>query len=178
MERALALDDARPDSLVVASTLHAYHGRLGQAIALAERAITLAPSDAQAHSVLGGALIRAGRVEAGMRAHETAARLNPLDPLTAFSLGVTLFALGEHERAVAAVRRAVVHTPDFTGLHGMLAINYAELGRMDEARAAVAELQRISPEFTLQELEQRNLAGVEPELVRRVVAAARKAGLR
>ncbi|MEE9280933.1 MAG: adenylate/guanylate cyclase domain-containing protein [Myxococcota bacterium] len=176
VERALALDDTRPEALVAASTVYAVRGRNADAIAVAERAVALAPSSAPAHTALAMALNGAGRTEEGAHAQASAARLDPLDPLTAFSFAATLFGLREHERAVGVAKRAVVHTPDFIGLHGMLALNYAELGQMEEAREEVAEILRISPGFSLEELERRNLEGIDPELRGRMLAAAAKAG--
>ncbi len=68
--------------------------------------------------------------------------------------------------------------PSFLPTWLATAINYAELDRMAEARAALAELERINPDFTVEELDSRNLVGVDPEFRSRMVAAARKAGMK
>ena len=105
-----------------------------------------------------------------------ALRLDPLDPMAAFQMAGSLFGDHQHEQSIAVLRRAIVHTPDFMGLYGLLTVNYVELGRLEEARAALAELERINPDFTVEQLESRNLVGVPYRS--RVVAAARKAGMK
>jgi adenylate cyclase len=58
-----------------------------------------------------------------------------------------------------------------------LAVIYSELGREAEARAAVAEVLRISPNFSLEVLRQR-APDTDPAVVKRTIAALRKAGLK
>ena len=60
--------------------------------------------------------------------------------------------------------------------HMSLAALYTELGRADEARTAVAEVLRLSPNFSLEGLQQR-LAFKDPTVTQRVIRALRKAGL-
>ena len=174
-ERALELDDTEPGSLAVASEIYALRGHTDGAMATAKRAVALAPGSARAH---GNALSRTGQQEEAKQAFTTALRLDPLDPMAAFRVAAAHFLDDEHELAIAVLRGAIAHTPDFLGLHGLLSINYAELDRMAEARAALAELERINPDFTVEELDSRNLVGVDPEFRSRMVAAARKAGMK
>ncbi len=177
-ERALELDDTEPGSLAVASEIYALRGHTDGAMATAKRAVALAPGSARAHGALGNALSRTGQQEEAKQAFTTALRLDPLDPMAAFRVAAAHFLDDEHELAIAVLRGAIAHTPDFLGLHGLLSINYAELDRMAEARAALAELERINPDFTVEELDSRNLVGVDPEFRSRMVAAARKAGMK
>jgi Flp pilus assembly protein TadD len=92
-------------------------------------------------------------------------------------VGTALFLSQDYDRALAVLRRGASATPEFIGLHGLLAVTYAEMGRMDEARAAVAEMLRINPEFSVEELASRNLERLDPESAERFLAAARKAGI-
>ncbi len=175
-ERALELDDRDPRSLTLASMIFIVGGRLDAAVATGERAVELAPGSAQAHAALGQGFLRTGRPAEARRMFTIALRLDPLDPMAAFQMAGSLFGDHQQEQSIAVLRRAIVHTPDFMGLYGLLTVNYVELGRLEEARAALAELERINPDFTVEQLESRNLVGVPYRS--RVVAAARKAGMK
>lgn len=60
--------------------------------------------------------------------------------------------------------------------HILLAASYVELGRMDEARAEVAEILRISPDFRSGS---KSRGPYKDQAVpKRMVAALRKAGLK
>ena len=119
----------------------------------------------------------AGRQWEAEREYEKALRLNPLDPLVCLAVGTVLFVSRDYDRALAVLGRGAKATPDFIGLHAVLALTYAEMGRMEEARAAVAEMLRINPEFSIEEVASRNLQGFDPESAERFLAAARKAGI-
>ncbi len=58
----------------------------------------------------------------------------------------------------------------------MLAANYSELGRDDEAQAAVQKVLLLRPELSLATV-RLGLAHMDPDLAERSVDALRKAGL-
>ena len=176
-DRALELDDSHVPSLVWAVNAYDLVGRYDDALATAQRAVALGPGSAPAHMVLARGLGSAGRPREAEREYQMALRLNPLDPLVSLNAGTALFLSRDYDRAVAVLRRGASANPDFIGLHGVLALTYAEMGRMAEARAAVAEMLRINPEFSVEELASRNLQGFDPESAERFLAAARKAGI-
>jgi adenylate cyclase len=59
----------------------------------------------------------------------------------------------------------------------LLAISYAHLGSIDEARSAFREVLRLQPDFSLAGAKQ-VFAGANEDFVERVVAGLRKAGLK
>ncbi len=78
-------------------------------------------------------------------------RLNPVYPFWyLWSLGHAYFLTGQHEEAVETFQRALSHNPDFLPAHAYLAASYYEQGRQEEARASAAELERLSPETSLE----------------------------
>jgi adenylate cyclase len=176
-DRSLELDDSHVPSLVWAVNAYDLVGRNEDALATAQRAVALGPGSAGAHMVLARTLRSAGREREAEREFQEALRLNPLDPLVCLFVGTALFLSQDYDRALAVLRRGASATPEFIGLHGLLAVTYAEIGRMDEARAAVAEMLRINPEFSVEELASRNLERLDPESAERFLAAARKAGI-
>ena len=85
--------------------------------------------------------------------------------------------LGQYQEAVTAQKSALLRNPDFLSGHTVLAALYSELGREEEARAEVAEMLRISPQFSLKVYGQR-IPFKDPTALGRYLAALRKAGLK
>ena len=103
--------------------------------------------------------------------------LNPWYPFRYLSvLGMAYCLAGRYEEALAALQSAIIRNPNFSSPHLHLVVSYSELGRDAEARAEVAELLRISPNFSLE-----GFRGVmpfkNPADLERYLAALRKAGL-
>jgi len=67
--------------------------------------------------------------------------------------------------------------PNVLSAHLVLAIAYSESGREEEARAAAAEVLRISPKFSLEVMRQQ-WPYKDPAVVERQLAALGKAGLK
>src|SRR5262249_48804102 len=104
--------------------------------------------------------------------------LNPrYPPIYLFFLGMGYRLTGQHEEAIAALKRALTHNPDLLAAHRDLAVVYSELSREEEARAETAEILRISPNFSLEVYQQR-LPYKDPAVLERQIAALRKAGLK
>ena len=61
-------------------------------------------------------------------------------------------------------------------MHLMLAAVYSELGQAAEARAEVAEVLRLNPQFSL-EVHRQRMPIKDPAVLERHIAALRKAGL-
>jgi predicted Zn-dependent protease len=57
--------------------------------------------------------------------------------------------LGEDQTALRFLRECTARAPDFWAGHVWLAATCARLGRVEAARRAAAEVQRIVPEFTI-----------------------------
>jgi adenylate cyclase len=67
--------------------------------------------------------------------------------------------------------------PNYLPPHLHLAVSYSELGRDAEARAEVAELRRLIPNYSLEGV-RRVTAFKNPTDLERYLAALRKAGLK
>ena len=149
-------------------------------IAQLENAIRLNPSFSQAHHGLGFALALAGRLEEAVEASEMAIRLSPRDPLTwattvVHSLESTLM----HEREEALVwAERTMRLPRIKSYypHAMLAAALANLGRIDEARAAIEKAIEWKPDLTLSFVE-KNMPTKQPGGLAPYLDGLRKAGL-
>jgi adenylate cyclase len=146
-------DAADPTSLAWAGFAIASLGRdLEAGLAAAERALLLAPNSGQ---VLFAAAWNHLYVEDWQTAAaymERARRLSPVDPamfLFVTALGVAHFVGRQYEAAVEWVRHATREPPGFLQAHRLLAASLAQLGRLDEARAAIADLLAAAPGYTL-----------------------------
>jgi tetratricopeptide (TPR) repeat protein len=61
----------------------------------------------------------------------------------------------QYEEAIAILKRAITLNPNHLAAHVFLAAVYSESNQEEEARAAAAEILRISPYFSLEGYQQR-----------------------
>ena len=149
-----------------------------QAIAEVEKAIALVPNHADGFEKLGDALSWAGRPKEAIGLVKKAMRLNPMYPVWhLWNMGHAYFLTEQYEEAIAALKRVLNRNANFYRAHFYLAASYSELGRKDEARAEVAELQRKWPECSLENARQR-LPYKDQAVLERLFDAQRKASLK
>jgi len=121
------------------------------AVSAYEAAIALNPSLAPAYGALGGAKIRVGRSAEAFAPLEMAIKLSPRDPLLNtwyFYICHAHSHLGQYERAIEWCRKSIAVKP-FWIAYADLAASYAWTGQQGEAQAAVAELRRMRPDYTV-----------------------------
>jgi tetratricopeptide (TPR) repeat protein len=92
-------------------------------------------------------------------------------------LGQAYSGAGQYEEAIAIFKKILVWNPDYWPAHSSLAVIYSELGKESEAKAAGAEMLRITPNFSVEEWKQRSFHK-NPAVIERRAAALRKAGLK
>ncbi|MEK0083129.1 adenylate/guanylate cyclase domain-containing protein [Benzoatithermus flavus] len=147
------------------------------AIAEYQAAIASNRDLAPAYGNIGRALVRAGRAEEAFAPLETALRLSPRDPLLSlwyFGICHAHTHLAQDEAAIAWCSRS-----NYWVAYVDLASAYAWTGRMDEARAAVAELRRVMPGYTVERWQHEGWSDNPVFLAQyqRIVEGLRKAGL-
>jgi adenylate cyclase len=175
--RGVALDDSLPFAHMFLGWIHLWRKEHEQAIAEAKRCLALDPNNAEGHVRLGHILDHAGRPAEGIPFIEKAMRLDPHYPsLYLFWLGHAFHSLERYEEAIVAYQRTISRSPDFFYVRHFLAAVYAQLGRMEEARAEVAEALRMDPGFSGLRVAQR-LPLKDPAALARLVDGLRKAGL-
>lgn len=172
--KAVALDSNDAGCRWSLAYLLAYERSFAEADAEFARALALDPNEADAWAALSDITVLAGRVEEGLEHIRKAFRLNPFPASWYYlPLGQALYAAGEHEAAVEALRRDETNR---TSSRRFLAASLAQLGQLDEAHAE-AELFLIgNPDFSIS-----HWAAMEPfrddALLARFVDGFRKAGL-
>ncbi len=116
-----------------------------------EAAIAINPSLAPAYGALGATKIRVGRSAEAFAPLQMAVQLSPRDPLLNtwyFYIGHAHTHLGQYEEAIDWCHRSIAVKP-FWIAYADLAAAYALTGRESEAQAAVAELSRLMPNYTV-----------------------------
>jgi adenylate cyclase len=146
-----------------------------------EAAIAINPSLAPAYAQLGHAKIRAGRAEEAFVPLQTAIHLSPRDPLLNIWYFIVCHAythLGRDDAAIEWCRRSVAIGP-FWISYVDLASAYAWTGRKDEAQAAVAELLKLMPNYTVDRWAHEGWSSNPVFLAQyqRIIEGLRKAGL-
>jgi tetratricopeptide (TPR) repeat protein len=145
----------------------------------AEAYVALAPPEAGSYAALAEMLSDMGRTEEALQAATQALHLKTVGVADGYlpSVGTAYYLVGRPEAAIAPLKQFLSHYPNFLGAHLTLAAVYSELGREAEARAAVAEVLRINPQFSL-EVHRQRVPIKDPAVLERHLAALRKAGLK
>jgi adenylate cyclase len=153
------------------------------AVSAYEAAIALNPSLAPAYGALGAAKIRVGHSAEAFAPLQMAIKLSPRDPLLNiwyFYIGHAYTHLGQFDPAIEWCRQSIAVKP-FWIAYADLAASYAWTGRQSEAQAAVAELRRMRPDYTVSRwLEDGNGWSDNPVFLtefQRIGEGLRKAGL-
>ncbi|HXU57627.1 MAG TPA: tetratricopeptide repeat protein, partial [Verrucomicrobiae bacterium] len=120
------------------------------ALAALNRAIELDPNYAQGHVLRGMALMYAGCPAEALEPIATAMRLDPHYPgVLLHILAQVHFSLGQYETAAGYLLDRIARNPSTDASRMLLAACYGHLGRLEEARAAWAELLAINPGFSM-----------------------------
>ena len=154
-DRALA---AGPDnSTCIASAAFAYGilaYRFEEGLELADRALMLHPNSVLVRNRAAAVYLVCGETDKSIAQCEAARRMNPLDSkkaatFTYIILSGALYLARRFEEFVEAGRRALAFTPTANTGRKYVATSLAQLGRVDEAKAEIAELIRHQPSASL-----------------------------
>jgi len=174
--RALAIDDpgANARAHAMLGNIHTFVGNYDAALADAERAIELNPSDAIARSLRGGILLWTGRIEESISASEAARRYDPrLSAEGMFNLALAYYLAGRY-RDAAQTAVAVESNARTVFLQAVHAAALAQLGDAEGARRAAEDVKRRDPFFDVERFGQRLVSPAHRE---KAQEGLRKAGL-
>jgi adenylate cyclase len=182
--RAIALSPNYAHAHYVKAEVLALSGRFDAALATYDRAIALDPNHAAAYVARGRSLIAIGRAAETMAPVEKAIRLSPRDPDLFIWYYVLCHAhthLARDAQAIEWCLKSTATGKSFWGAWTDLASAYAWRGQKAEAAAAVAELLKVRPGFTVEQLAQDGAGYSDNPTFRkefeRIVEGARRAGL-
>jgi TolB-like protein len=149
-----------------------------QSIASFEKAIDLAPNDAELHATYGQCLNYFGDPERGLEMIEKGLRMEPLHfPGWEFQLAHSYLLLGRFDEALAKYRFVIERLPKFVPCYLFMASTCIEMGRLNEAREAVRTALEIMPRYTIKEVERIWTIYRNADKSQRFIDNLRKAGL-
>lgn len=155
-----------------------YQQQYEQALAEVERAVALAPTEAESYAGLAEVLSYVGRTDDALKAATQALHLKPtVADEHLGSIGIAYAVAGRYEEAIAPLRRYVSRYPNILHVHLALASVYSELDKAAEARAEAAEVLRLNPQFSL-EVHKERVPIKDPAVLERHITALRKARLK
>lgn len=173
---ALDPDDAVCLSAARSETMSQNHDL---AISMGETAVVLNPIDSWVRSTYGVILLHAARPQDAIIQIDHALRLSPRDANAEGFITIKalcLFCLAQYEDCLEWAFKAIRLPHPRPPIYAVRAAVLSKLGRMDEARAAVKELQIRVPDASLRTLGERPLFGQE-EPKQRLWDALRAVGL-
>jgi DNA-binding SARP family transcriptional activator/TolB-like protein len=153
-ERAVLLDPLDARGLAIAGHVRAFlHGRLQEAMALHQRALSLNPNLAMAWALSAVTFAYAGDTDEAERRNDRYKRLSPLDPHAFFfdAFYILIYLLkGDYESAVAIGRTVSEMNTGFSAACKPYLAALGHLGRTREALIVRRRLAAIEPEFSVQ----------------------------
>jgi adenylate cyclase len=177
-QKALEMDDTLDYARTLLSAVYLVKRQHEKAVAEAERAIALNPNGALVYNTLAGVVGCSGRWEESIIYGKKSIRHDPFPPLTSFHwLGRAYFMTGQYNDAILTFKKLLDVNPNYLPAHAFLAASYSSLGREAEATAAVKEVLRVNPEFSLESYAKILPYKYEAD-IERYIAALRMAGLK
>ena len=134
------------------ASVYLFTRRFDDSIAEFELALRLNPNFSPARGIYGVPLSYRGRWEDGDSAARQALRFSPRDPFAAVYCGVVAYCqyVGRnYDDAMRFSRESIRQRGDFVGAHRVLTAAAGMAGLDDVAKAALQELRRAQPNFSL-----------------------------
>ncbi len=177
--QAVTLDPRDAVSQTALAATELFMSRHDDAITRLRLAIGLNPNFTWAHGNLGMALAYAGKGEDGMASLNDALRLSPRDQfnfLWLYLLGFAAFIAERYQEALEFTTQSIRENASLPGVHRVRAACLSQLGRIEEARSAIADFRRLAPGATIDALK-RQMPFKRPEDLQRYIELLQRAGM-
>jgi tetratricopeptide (TPR) repeat protein len=178
--KAVAVDSRDAVSQTALAACEVFMGRFDDAIARLNNAIDLNPNFTWAHGNLGFALASSGRGDEAVAPLKEALRLSPRDQfnfLWHYLMGFALFVAGRYQEALECTERALRENPSIPGVYRLRTACLSQLGRVEDAKAALADFLRLVPDADVATTKPQ-IPLKRPEDLERYIEALKRAGLR
>ena len=175
--KAVALDNSDYRAHLLLGCVEANRKQSVEALRHYQIAFALNGNDADGAAHMANLLIDLGRFSEALDWLQRAVRLNPLHPAWyLYAVGEAHYGARQYEQAVDPLRSAVNRFPTFITPRRHLAATYAQLGRMEEAKAEIAAALRLDPSLSISMYRGR-IQYVKSEDLEHYLDGLRKAGL-
>jgi adenylate cyclase len=147
--KAVELDPGDADALAGLAWTQMFYGEMDNTLGLARQALSINPHCARANVVLGLGLIFTGRTAEGRETISVFEQLTPRDPSITIArrqIVVSHYFDRNYGRCVEAARRLLSVEPDMPLNYRWMAAALGQLGRVEEARAALDKAMVVSPQ--------------------------------
>ncbi|HEY4172264.1 MAG TPA: helix-turn-helix domain-containing protein [Rhodopila sp.] len=176
--KAVELDPGDADALAGLAWTEMFYGEMNNLLAIARRALALNPNCARAHVILGLGLIFSGQTAEGRDHIAIFERLTPRDPIIAIArrqIVVSYYFERAYESCVEAARGLLSADPDLPLNYRWMAAALGQLGRTEEARAALDKSMTVLPrEYDV--YVRTRISWMRPEDYNHMLDGMRKAG--
>ncbi len=175
--KALELDPSCADACALLGLCQLSKEEYDLAVATSEKAIALAPNQAENLAMASVVLTKSGQPERSLELIKSAMRHCPIYPGWYLSVLAKAYrGLGRNESAVSTFEASLERNPDDISDRVGLAATLGELGREEAAKRTVAAILRLHPEFSIKKYVAR-LSYRDPAELTRFEDGMRKAGL-
>lgn len=124
-------------------------GQASEAFPYCERAVRLAPNDAEVRKNYGLALADTGQYDQAISQLNMAVQMRPNFDKAYNNLGKALWGKGQYDEAIAAYQKAIAITPDYVKAHQNLAAALRDRKRTDEAITEYKKAIELDPQFII-----------------------------
>jgi adenylate cyclase len=177
-EMAFAIDPRNADAHAAIGFAQFLSGHKEIAVRHFDVALSINPNNVVAQRGKGMSLVLGGQPAEGRQVLLAVLRLNPRDPsstTTQYQIGESYYYEGNYDAAVDAVSRAIASNPGYPHPYRWLAAALGQLGRKEEAAAALRHAIEAAPQLF------RELAAARPPQYRQedydhMLDGLRKAG--
>ena len=176
-ERSVSLDDTSAFALAALGWFQVWLRHDDKAVVNLEKAIALAPNNAEVYASYGAVLTRLGNPVRALEMLEKAFSLEMFSPPNwELYAGWSCLVLRRYDEAITRLNRAVERAPKFIPTYPALAWAYVESGCLDDARDAIKTFLELVPQFTVKKAAERWPYRIEEDH-NRFLDALREAGL-
>jgi adenylate cyclase len=176
--KAIALDDSLGEAHAMVANVLLTLEQHREALTEAEKALKVSPNDANVLAASAYVLAYSGRADEAVVLMQRAMRLNPFPPPWFYGgLGDSLMFAKRLDEAMLAHRQGVALIPNHLWCQLGLTVDYALLGKTDQAAAQAKEALRINPKITAADNTYVR-AIADPMQRARIVSCFRRAGLK
>lgn len=174
-KKAIEIDASNAQAHTVMGYIYMRAGEYDLAIEELQRAIELNPNDWRSHRYLGAVALYSGRTDEALKWYETSMRYDPyISSGLLMNVGIGNYLKGDYDKSLNWLEQCTARWTNFLGCHIVLAATYAQVGRLEDAAAEVAEISRLAPFF---EVDIYGSAYHNPQDRAKIVSGLKKAGL-